>query len=344
MLEEDKQKRRNNKKGKIAETCPKYLWGGWEKLDFAKNGLFKKNWRTLFVFGRRRKDIFVNTICFGKLYFLWFWKAQNTTKIGVSVDEGENRKCKFFWKRAFLERFSKRLIAICDPQKLCSKIVFQHKQFFCRGTGVSSKRENLPKYWVEFQHAKGVFSPSLFGGFGPWLLIWKEPKKAISCNFRGVFSSSPSSPFLKTLPFFLFVFLFFSCVFPFKFHLCFSSVSSSAPFGKTLLSSFGSIFIVSLSFLNVCFFIQTNLPDIPFAKPKLLSVLVIWFFCCFFDYLRFCSLLFCFGIVFCSWVVSLVLLSDFEQKDLFSCFGCDVGSTVVFSILYLFFLSVVLFA
>ena len=56
----------------------------------------------------------------------------------------------------------------------------------------------------------------------------------------------------------------------------------SAPFSKTL------IFLVSLSFfflpfpflMFACFF-QTNFPNIPFLKPKLLSFwLFIYFFCC----------------------------------------------------------------
>ena len=95
------------------------------------------------------------------------------------------------------------------------------------------------------------------------------------CSPKGLSLKSFFSSYSVFFSGFPFVFPFKTPFYPFAFW-------PSAPFSKTL------IFLVSLSFfflpfpflMFACFF-QTNFPNIPFLKPKLLSFwLFIYFFCC----------------------------------------------------------------
>ena len=131
----------------------------------------------------------------------------------------------------------------------------------------------------------------------------KTPKGFFSCNF-GVFFlfCVPKRPVFKILLFFLFCFLsWLSFVFPFKTPFLFFAFCPSTSFWKTL------IFLVSLSFfflpspflMFACFF-QTNFPNIPFLKPKLLSFLVVYLFHLLFFVLFSCFMFlpFCFDVGF----------------------------------------------
>ena len=168
-----------------------------------------------------------------------------------------------------------------------------------------------------------------------FLSVRKSPQKAIFLQVRvSCLFWSPKRPVFKILLFFLcgffLVFLLSSLS---KFH--FSLALSINPFLENVVFGcfFCLSFFVAFSFVNVCLFIWSKLPNIPFLKPKWLSFLVVYFssvvfvsFSCFM-YLSFCFFLvgfvlvcfflFCFCFVF---VLFLVLLSDFEKW-----FPCNSG-------------------
>ena len=123
---------------------------------------------------------------------------------------------------------------------------------------------------------------------------------------------SPKRPVFKILFFFLFCFLFwFSFCIPFQnsiLSLCFLAIS---PFLENI-NIFGFfICFLFFPFLMFACFIQTNFPNIPFLKPKLLSFwLFIYFFCCFcflFSYFMFLPFCFDVGFVFGMFYFVIVL-------------------------------------
>ena len=119
-------------------------------------------------------------------------------------------------------------------------------------------------------------------------LFWgKRQKRPSSFNFRCFLLCSPKNPCFKILLFFLFFFFFFySSSFSFFFFFC-------LPFRKSILvfplspstpsEKHSCFFVVSSSFpfpfLIFVSYLETNFPETLF-KPKLLSCLAVWFFCC----------------------------------------------------------------
>ena len=155
------------------------------------------------------------------------------------------------------------------------------------------------------QQQKGVFLLVflLFGGFVflcVFIFLLEKNKKVVFLQFWSLFYV-PKRPVFKS--FFSSYSVIFSgvpFVFPFTTPLFFFAFCPSSPCWKTL------IVLVSLSFfflpfpfsMFACFF-QTNFPNIPFLKPKLLSFLVVYLF------LLFC---FCFHVLcFCLSVLMLAL-------------------------------------
>ena len=117
-------------------------------------------------------------------------------------------------------------------------------------------------------------------------IFWfgKRQKGFFSCNFRVFFLFYvPQRPVFKSLLFFLFCFLFwFSFCLPFQNSIFFFAFCPSTPFGTILIFGVSlSFFFLPFPFLMFAWFFQTNFPNIPFLKPKLLSFLVVYFFCCF---------------------------------------------------------------
>ena len=165
----------------------------------------------------------------------------------------------------------------------------------------------------------------LFGGFFflcVFIFVWKKTKRLFTYSFR-VFFVSPKGLSLKS--FFSSYSVFFSdfpFVFPFKTPFFVFVFCPSTPFGKTL------IFLVSLSyfflpfpFLTFACFFQTNFPNIPFLKPKLLSFWLFIYFFCYFGFLIifhvsaflfWCWLCFWY-VLFCSCLVFVLFLLCFQR-------------------------------
>ena len=165
--------------------------------------------------------------------------------------------------------------------------------------------------WFVKKARKGYF-PAILQVF-----VYFVPPKGLS--LKSFFSSY--SVFFFGFPF---VFPFKTPFYPFAFW-------PSAPFWRTLIFLFfKSFFFLPFPFLMFACLFQTNFPNIPFLKPKLLSFwLFIYFFCCF----CFCSHISCFClsvlmlalflvcfICYCLvLVLFLVLLSQTMKKHGFPC-------------------------
>ena len=243
-------------------------------------------------------------------------------------------------KVPFWEGASKGGFTICDTQKLCSAentifIVFSAKHSFAEIKDCKLRNRNLPKIGGCLPTCKkALFFFFFLGGFVFFLCVFvrlfvKRPKKAIFLQFWRLFSILFPKGFFKS--FFSSYSVFYPCfpfVFPFKipFFLCFLS---STPFGKHYcLLLFCLSFLLPFPLLMFACFIETNFPNIPFLKPKLLSFLAVFFpsvvlflfswcmFLSFCFYVGFASgkFLFCYYFVFISF---LVLLSDYEKYNMF---------------------------
>ena len=103
---------------------------------------------------------------------------------------------------------------------------------------------------------------------------------------------------------------------------------------------------IPLSFLIVVSFFQTHFPESPWHplfKPKLFSCLVVWLFCCCFDYQCFHCLCFCCLLLFCYLlfvVVFVVLLLECEENECWLLaillgFCCNASSKHVFRFRFL---------
>ena len=184
---------------------------------------------------------------------------------------------------------------------------------------------------------KGVFCLFfLFGGlvFSLFFLVWKKAQKGyfpailefflLLCPQKACLQNPSFLPIL-----FSFLVFLLSSLSKLHFFLCFLSIN---PFWKTLivLLSLSFFFLPFPVLMFACFF-QTNFPNIPFLKPKLLSFwLFVYFFCCFcFSFSCFMSLPFCFdaGFVFlyvllCSCLVLFVSCFAFTDYEKY-CFPCN---------------------
>ena len=138
----------------------------------------------------------------------------------------------------------------------------------------------------------------------------KSPTRLVSCNFRVFFFLCPQEACLQNPSFLpiLFSFLVFPLSSLSKLHFFFA-FCPSAPFWKTL------VFLVSLSFfflpfpflMFACFF-RTNVPNIPFLKPKLLSCLVVSLFLQLFLFLIYMFHRFCLSVLMLAlFLVCLIL-------------------------------------
>ena len=187
---------------------------------------------------------------------------------------------------------------------------------------------------------KGVFLFVflLFGGFVFFCVFFfcleKNPKGYFPAILEFFFLFCvPKRPVFKILLFFLFCFLFwFSFCLPFQNSIFFFAFCPSTPFWKTLIFWVSlSFFFLPFPFLMFACFFQTNFPNIPFLKPKLLSFwLFIYFFCCFcfcFHVSCFCLsvlmlalFLVCFILFLsCFCFVSCFAFTDYEKH----CFPCN---------------------
>ena len=120
--------------------------------------------------------------------------------------------------------------------------------------------------------------------FSKFFYLEKAPQRLFSCNFKLFFLFYiPKRLVFKILLFFLFYFLIrFSFCLPFQNSMfCFLSINTILE--NTIIFGFFFFFFLSYFFLRfpflifACFF-QTNFPNIPFVKPKLLSFLVVSLF------------------------------------------------------------------
>ena len=142
----------------------KTVFQWWVKMDVVKYG-FLNNCKTLFVFGKRKKGIFINIICFGKMVFCCLCiKTQNTKKLGLRQAHGKPKNHHFF-ERGVWKGSVKGIFSICDPQKLCSAentiLIAFHKlqRIVCKLQKVTNNSG------LCFSIQKGVFKPSFFGYF-----------------------------------------------------------------------------------------------------------------------------------------------------------------------------------
>ena len=280
------------------------FWGGWKQEIFClKND--KNSSLTRTVFGKCR-------------FFCDHVQSSSTTKIGASADtRGKPKMALLVCKRVFWEGSSKKgLFTICDAQKLRSAentlfIVFltTHSRPEISECKLIRNR-SLPNIGGCLSTCKKVFlflfwGVVLFFGFvfcSPF--EGKNPKIWLSCSFKGFSSFVPpkAATLLKYLPsscsvFFL-VFLLSSLP---KFHYSLLFVH------QPLLENIFGCFFCLFSFVNVCFFFQWNLSNVPFFKPSLFWFLVVCFSVVFFVFvfnvyvfvffmsvlLMVCCLLFC---------------------------------------------------
>ena len=265
---------------------------------------FLKNRQTLFVFGRKNENAH-----FRCTYLFWengtsfsfcnHTKSPNTTKIGVSAGTGNNPRWHFWFQMALLGFPLERGFYYLWYTKavLCWKHSFYSvfsKTQLCRNkrVQVEKKHKFYQKYGVVCQHVKKVFFCLFFCFlvvvfyFLPFLcfLFGISPKTLFSCRFR-VFFVPPKGLSLKS--FFSSYSVLFPCfpfVLPFKFHILSLTFVHQPLFGvyyyyyiMWFLLSFFYLLPLPL-FMFACSF-QTNFPNIPFLKPKLLSFLVVSLFC-----------------------------------------------------------------
>ena len=130
------------------------------KVDCAKKAfVLFENCKTLFVFGRGKKGIFVKTICFCKISFLVSSERnpESNAQIWEFSRRRVNPKLPFFHK-GVLEGVSERLFTICDPQKLCSA---ENTVVWCSQQSIafaSCKKHKLTKSsGLCFNMREGVF-------------------------------------------------------------------------------------------------------------------------------------------------------------------------------------------
>ena len=185
------------------------------------------------------------------------------------------------------------------------------------------------------------FGPCLgFGGFVFWfslcfcasvLYTIAQNVYFLACLEVFCLFCSHKRPVLNCL--FSSYFVFFAFVFPFKNPFSSSCFLSINPLLEKTLCGISFVFLLlAFPFLMFACLFETNIPNIPFLKPKLLSLLAIYFFLLLFLFLfswcmfqPFCFYVgFVFGILLffiCVFVfvLLLVLLSIYEKKKLFSC-------------------------
>ena len=182
-----------------------------------------------------------------------------------------------------------RGFTICETQKLCSAestifIVFSAKHSFAEINECKSKSINLPKIGGCLPTCQRFFFVAffVFGGFWFFFLVWKKPQKG-NCPAICFSCLCPQGPVFKCHISFLFCFVsWFSFCLPFQIPSFFFGFCPSTPFWKICFGFFCFCYLLHLPlFMFACFF-QSNFPNIPFLKPKLLSFLTAsLFFSCF---------------------------------------------------------------
>ena len=197
-------------------------------------------------------------------------------------------------------------------------------------------KRSLPKIGGVCQNAKRC---SLFVFFVVWWccfslcvlfsLFGTKNQNGYFLQFESFFV--PKRPVFKVLLLFLFCFLFwFSFCLPFQ-NSIFLCCCPSTPFWETLICLVSlSFFLLRFPFLMFACFFQTNFPNIPVLKPKLLSF---WLFLYLFSWFCFCFHVSCFCLsvlmlalclvcfilfLSCFCFVSCFAFTDYE-KTMFPC-------------------------
>ena len=173
-----------------------------------------------------------------------------------------------------------------------------------------------------------VFFWHLFG-VSVLLFCITQPQMDICCIFRGFLSILfPQKACLKLFLFFLFCFfLFLSSLSKIHF-LLFVHQPLFRKKEELFVGFILFFFCLPLPFLMFACLFETNFPNIPFLKPKLLSFLAIYFFFCCSCFVCFSlsvSVGFVFGIfwlLFCVFVFVLFLVCFQSMKN---CFPCNSG-------------------
>ena len=129
--------------------CERASYKGGKKWVCKKKAfLFRKLAKHyLCLEGGKKKGIFVNAICFGKIILSLLWKTRKHYEdMGFQQAEGETANSNFsFRKRVFLEGVSETLFTICDPQKLCSLKTLFHSVSAKHGLLQKEKGESSNK-------------------------------------------------------------------------------------------------------------------------------------------------------------------------------------------------------
>ena len=238
---------------------------------------------------KQKTRIFVATNCFGKMVlFCAHTKSPNTTKIGVSAStQGKTQNGKFGLSPILgrgLERGFYYLWSLKDVfAENAIFIVFSAKHSFadmkeCNLKKITKIGGCLPKckkvfFWYVFGFWVVLFFFSVFLCF----CFEKGPKRLFSCNFRVFlfYSVPPTGLSLKSVFFSSYsVFLFFlsSLV---KIHFSFPFCPSTPFWEHSYLGFLLFFFLLPFPFLMFACFFETNFPNIPFWKPKLLSFLAV---------------------------------------------------------------------
>ena len=138
----------------------------------------------------------------------------------------------------------------------------------------------------------------------------------------------PKKPVFGILLFFLFCFVsLFSFCPPFQHSICFLWLLSIKPFWKV----YNVWFLLSFFFCCLClcsclFFFQTNFPNIPFLKPKVLACLVVDLF-----HLLYLLLFSCFMFLPFCFILALFLVCLYFVLVLFyfaSCFAFRLSKNI----------------
>ena len=197
-------------------------------------------------------------------------KWQNTKKIGVSADTGENPKWHFWLQKCHFGKGPRKGFYYLWFLKavFCWKYYFYSvfsKTQLCRRERAKKKT----KIGVVCQNGQGCFFGSFFGfwwfcffGFSVFLcvcFVHNSPKSLFSCIFRGFLSILfPQKACLKLFMFFLFCFFCF-CL-PFQKSIFFFAFLSINPFLEKTLCGVSFVFLLlAFSFPNVCLFVWNKL-------------------------------------------------------------------------------------
>ena len=241
----------------------------------------------------------------------------------------------------------------CWKPSFCS--VFSATQLCGNKRVWLEKNKKYQKLGGVCQHAKRSFFVSFF--VVSWfcfslcfyfLVVWKKKLKGY---FPAILDSFfcfcvPERPVFKILIFFLFCSLFwFSFCLPFQ-NSIFCLLSINLIWKTWICLVYVSLFFLHFPFLMLACLFQTNFPNTPFLKPKLLSFLVVYvflllflfLFSCFM-FLPFCLMLALFLVCFVLFLSCFCFVSCFAFTDYEKLFPCNssVFSHVGYKVVLYFF-------